>query len=394
MTMASTQTPATPAELAEAVRSLPRVLAVGARTKPRLSHVARDVVLVSTRAMRGIVEYEPSEFTFTALAGTPVREIASALAERGQYLPFDPMWFEAGATLGGTVASGVSGPGRFRFGGVRDFILGVRFVDGLGRLLRMGGKVVKNCAGFDLPKFFVGSLGRFGALAEITFKVFPAPASRLTLKLPTSDTDAACQVLTQAASSRWEIEALDLLPDGKTVCLRLAGPAPALETLAREILARWPGQILPPSEASLAWSDLGEFRWAHAAGVLVKVAITPLSLPPLAAAVSSLDDARVHFSVGGNVAFVSLPSVAQVSALHERLQGLALRGIALKGNGKNGSSLPSEEGRAGESKPGSSGALSAAAAPLWLGARPNRDIDAAVKEALDPRNRFPSLDDQ
>ena len=93
------------------------------------------------------------------------------------------MWVDAGATLGGTVAAGVSGPGRFRFGGVRDFILGVRFVDGQGRLLRMGGKVVKNCAGFDLPKFFVGSLGRFGVLAEVTFKVFPAPASRLTLKL-------------------------------------------------------------------------------------------------------------------------------------------------------------------------------------------------------------------
>ena len=169
-------TPTTPAELVEAVRSQPHVLAIGARTKPRLSQVPNDVCLISTGALRGIVEYEPEEFTFTALAGTSVREIGQVLAEKGQYLPFDPMWVEAGATLGGTVAAGLSGPGRFRYGGVRDFILGVRFVDGRGRLLRMGGKVVKNCAGFDLPKFFVGSLGRYGALAEITFKVFPAPA--------------------------------------------------------------------------------------------------------------------------------------------------------------------------------------------------------------------------
>ena len=103
------------------------------------------------------------------------------------------MWLEAGATLGGTVAAGVSGPGRFRFGGVRDFILGVAFSGWAGRLLRMGGKVVKNCAGFDLPKFFVGSLGRFGVLAEVTFKVFPTPASRLTLKLPTSGAEAAAR---------------------------------------------------------------------------------------------------------------------------------------------------------------------------------------------------------
>ena len=162
----------TAAELADAVRSAPRALGVGAGTKPRLSAVGADVVKISTVGMRGIVEYEPSEFTFTALAGTPVKEIASALAERGQYLPFDPLLVDAGATIGGTVAAGLGGPGRFRFGGLRDFIVGVRFVDGGGRLLRMGGKVVKNAAGFDLPKFFVGSLGRYGALAEVTSRCF------------------------------------------------------------------------------------------------------------------------------------------------------------------------------------------------------------------------------
>ena len=101
----------TAAELAEAVRSAPRVLAVGAGTKPRLSAVGAEVVKISTVGMRGIVEYEPSEFTFTALAGTPVKEIAAALAERGQYLPFDPLLVDAGATIGGTVAAGLGGPG-------------------------------------------------------------------------------------------------------------------------------------------------------------------------------------------------------------------------------------------------------------------------------------------
>ena len=73
------------------------------------------------------------------------------------------------------MASGLSGPGRFRFGGLRDFLIGVQFVDGTGKLVRSGGKVVKNAAGFDLPKFMVGSLGRFGILTELSFKVFPAP---------------------------------------------------------------------------------------------------------------------------------------------------------------------------------------------------------------------------
>src|SRR5438105_916896 len=167
--------PGSVGELVEAVRSLSRVLAIGASTKPRLSAV--DGVKLCTKRLSGIIEYEPSEFTFTALAGTRISEIAAALAERGQYLPFDPVLARAGATLGGTVASGLNGPGRFRFGGLRDFILGVKFVDGEGRLLRLGGKVVKNAAGFDIPKFFVGSLGRYGVLAEITFKVFPRVAA-------------------------------------------------------------------------------------------------------------------------------------------------------------------------------------------------------------------------
>jgi len=351
-------------ELAEAVRSHARVLAIGAGTKPRLSKAGSDVTLLSTRALRGIIEYEPDEFTFTAQAGTPVSEIAAALAERGQYLPFDPMWLEAGATLGGAIAAGVSGPGRFRFGGVRDFILGIRFVDGQGRLLRMGGKVVKNAAGFDLPKFFVGSLGRFGVLTEATFKVFPWPAARVTLKLPTQGIDAAAQVLIDAARSRWEPEALDLLPDGLTVCLRLAGPASALAAVASEILARWPGHTLSSAEAETVWFEVREFRWAHPDGVLVKVAVTPGVLPSLMVATRSVAGVRVHVSAGGNVAFISFPAGAHTTAFQEQLRGLGLSGVELRGEG-----------------------------PLWWGARPHRKIDGAVKEALDPQHRFPSLED-
>src|SRR4029079_3476030 len=124
--------------------------------------------------------------------------------QRGQYLPFDPKCVEAGATLGGTVASGLSGPGRFRFGGVRDFILGVRFADGAGRLLRVGGKVVKNAAGFDLPKFFVGSAGRSGVLSEIPLKVLPRPVFTLTLRLNADTLLDIVRLLTDAGNGRWQ----------------------------------------------------------------------------------------------------------------------------------------------------------------------------------------------
>src|ERR1051325_6595275 len=133
----------------------------------------------------------------------------------------------------------------------------------------MGGKVVKNAAGFDLPKFFVGSLGRFGVLAEITFKVFPQrPASR-TLRLAVDGPEKPANIAIQPASSRWELDAIDLLPDGKTVCLRLAGPAEALEPIAHEILSHWHGESLSETEAEKIWSDLREFRWTAAEGILI-----------------------------------------------------------------------------------------------------------------------------
>src|SRR5687768_10335661 len=159
----------------------------GAGTKPSLSTPPAGAASLELGGLRGVREYEPGEFVFTALAGTPLAEVEALLAQHGQYLPFDPLLIERGATLGGTVAAGLSGSGRYRYGGVRDFILGVRYVDGSGELVRGGGKVVKNAAGFDLPKLFVGSLGQLGALVELSFKVFPRPEATLTVRhaLPT-----------------------------------------------------------------------------------------------------------------------------------------------------------------------------------------------------------------
>jgi glycolate oxidase FAD binding subunit len=241
------------------------------------------------------------------------------------------------------------------------FILGVRFVDGMGRLLRMGGKVVKNAAGFDLPKFFVGSLGRFGVLAEVTFKVFPRAFASLTLKLSLGDTDSVTGVLTEAANSRWEADALDLLPDARSILVRLAAPEPALDGISREVLARWPGAVLAEDEANRAWTDLREFRWTGADGSLVKVPLAPDRVTALHHALASMEGARLHVSAGGNVGFIS---AHDASGLDAALRSLNLEGMTLRGT-----------------------------APLWLGARKRPQIVQAVKEALDPQHRFPSLDD-
>jgi glycolate oxidase FAD binding subunit len=362
--MSAQLSPASVRELVELVRSTPKVQVVGNGTKPRLAQSDAGIQRFSTTGLSGIVEYEPEEFTVTALAGTPVRELANVLAKHGQYLPFDPMFAQSGATLGGTVAAGTSGPGRFRFGGVRDFILGARFVDGLGRLLRVGGKVVKNAAGFDVPKLLVGSLGRLGVITEVTLKIFPQPAATLSLKLHADSADAAAMMLGGISLGRWEPQAIDIAPGAQHVLVRLAGPASALPALAKEILTRWPGAELSASQADSFWTELGECQWAHSAGVLLKVPITMNQVTAVLEATSLIPDAGVHISAGGNVAFVSLASPGQVASLSGTFQKLGVTALTLRGS-----------------------------APLWLGVRRPAQVESAVKHALDPDGRFPGLDD-
>jgi glycolate oxidase FAD binding subunit len=347
--------PTTSEEMAEAVRSAPRVLAVGAGTKPRLSAVGSDVVRVATTKLSGIIEYEPSEFTFTALAGTTVREIAATLAARGQYLPFDPLLLQAGATIGGTVAAGMSGPGRWRFGGLRDFILGVRFVDGAGRLVRMGGKVVKNAAGFDVPKFFVGGLGRFGALTELTFKVFPKPAAWMTLQLVARDPAAMQGLLQGVANTRWELDAVEASLSEPIVFVRLAGPPSSHEALALEITSRYPGTIVSEISGLEIWRRITEFSWAQPLGTMAKFSLTPAQTVAFTGWVKAQAGARGWIAAAGNVGFVARPD--------GNFPPSPWPGILFRGEG-----------------------------PLWLGPRRDAAIMHAVKAALDPVQRFPALD--
>ena len=142
--------------------------------------LAGEVLDVS--AHRGIVAYEPTELYITARCGTPLAEIEATLAEKGQMLAFEPPHF-SGATVGGCVAAGLSGPRRQQVGAVRDFVLGVKLVDGTGQMLNFGGQVMKNVAGYDVSRLIAGSLGTLGVIAEVTLKVLPKPVAEQTLVL-------------------------------------------------------------------------------------------------------------------------------------------------------------------------------------------------------------------
>ncbi len=150
--------------------------------------------LLDTTAYSGIVAYDPTELVITARAGTTLREIGKALSEKNQMLAFEPPRFDGLATLGGIVASGLSGPRRQAVGSVRDFVLGAVLMDGKGEVLHFGGQVMKNVAGYDVSRLLAGSLGTLGLMLEVSVKVLPRPVAQTTLQFEMSQTDALKQM--------------------------------------------------------------------------------------------------------------------------------------------------------------------------------------------------------
>ena len=151
--------------------------------------------VLDTRGYSGIVCHEPSELFVTARAGTPLVELEAALAAHGQCLPFEPPHFGAGATVGGMVAAGLSGPARASVGSVRDYVLGVRMVNGRGEDLTFGGQVMKNVAGYDVSRLLAGSWGTLGLITEVSLKVLPVAPAEATLMCVGLDQATALNVL-------------------------------------------------------------------------------------------------------------------------------------------------------------------------------------------------------
>ncbi len=327
-------TPDTLDALQDAVASsTPRALRiVGAGTKASTPPPENGDV-IDLRHLTGITSYNAAECVLTALTGTPVASIDAALAAHQQYLPFDPTHLRAGGTIGGTVASGLSGSGRYRYGGVRDFIIGARVVDGHGRLIASGGQVVKNAAGFLTHHALVGSAGRLGAIAEVTFKVFPRPEARATLRAPCASIDDAFAAHERLRAAAMDLEALDLevAPDlrGATVWARLAGAADALPArLARaQALLAADAFVLHHDDDARVWSDAAECSWSTGATSLVKVPTAPSRVVLVTRALAALGTCRVQ--CGG--ALMLLATSEPLDLVHDVLAGHGWQGVAVCG---------------------------------------------------------------
>jgi glycolate oxidase FAD binding subunit len=226
-------------------------------------------------AHRGIVSYEPTELVITARAGTPLAEIENALAGRGQMLGFEPPHF-GDATLGGTIACGLSGPRRPYAGAARDFVLGATIINGRGEVLHFGGQVMKNVAGFDVSRLMAGAYGTLGVLLEVSLKVVPRPAAEMTLRfaLPT---DRAIAFIGNWASQPLPISGA--CHSGDSLYLRLSGTDIGI----RAAQTRLGGEAV--EDGGTFWRDLREQTLAFFQDAAplwrlsVPAATAPIALP-------------------------------------------------------------------------------------------------------------------
>ncbi|WP_278937638.1 glycolate oxidase subunit GlcE [Pseudomonas helleri] len=220
----------------------------GADSKAFLGRPMTGEVL-DTRSHRGIVSYDPTELVITARCGTPLSELAAALDAAQQMLPCEPPSFGSHATVGGMVASGLSGPRRPWAGSVRDYVLGTRVITGHGKHLRFGGEVMKNVAGYDLSRLMAASYGALGVITEVSLKVLPKPRQALSISLEI-DPDRALQRLAQWGQEPLPISAA--CHDGQRLHLRLEGGEGSVAA-AHDRLG---GELLDAAY----WADLNEQR--------------------------------------------------------------------------------------------------------------------------------------
>lgn len=211
----------------------------GGGTKDFQGGLALHGEVLDTRAYAGIVSYEPSELVVTARAGTSLAELEALLAHQGQCLAFEPPHFGPGATVGGMVAAGLSGPARASVGAVRDFMLGATLINGRGELLTFGGQVMKNVAGYDVSRLMAGAWGTLGLLTEVSIKVLPVAPGEATLRFDCGQAEALRRL------HAWGGQPLPLnascwVPDGTTagagqLTVRLRGAVAAVEAACKSM---------------------------------------------------------------------------------------------------------------------------------------------------------------
>ncbi|SIS64297.1 FAD-binding protein [Phaeovulum vinaykumarii] len=338
--------PTTEDELAEAIATARGPLAIrGGGTRPVGVPTAGAQVL-DTTGLAGVTLYEPAALTLVVRAGTPLSEVTALLAAEGQRLPFEPPdWGAAlgapgGSRIGGVVAANASGPARVALGACRDALIGVRFVDGTGTIVKNGGRVMKNVTGYDLAKLMAGSWGTLGVLSEVAFKLLPAAPETATLVLPGLGAEAAVPVLSRALGAPLGVTGAGWMP-GTGALLRLEGRGAGLAERLAAARALFPDHALDLAPDPVApWRALASLaplaalpgdlwriscRPSEAPAILARLGLSRLGLARPGLAAGPAQAAPVLLDWGGGLIWARLPEGCDARALAAPFAGHATR---------------------------------------------------------------------
>ncbi|RRH76847.1 FAD-binding protein [Falsigemmobacter faecalis] len=283
---------------------------------------------LSTRGLSGVTLYEPGALTLVVAAGTPLQEVRALLAAERQRLPFDPPDLAALSgrgglsTIGGVAASNASGPARIQAGACRDCLIGLRFVDGRGRVVKNGGRVMKNVTGYDLVKLLAGSEGRLGVLSELSFRLQPLPQTEVTLTLEGIPAADQAAVMARALSSPWDVSGAASDPAAGRVWLRLEGFEEQTRYRSAKLRARLaPAEItLTEGAASAAlWAGIRDLTPLAGAEVVIRHSARPSHMPGLLQLIARTAPAQVLSDLGGGWLSIGC-SAAEAPALLCALQ--------------------------------------------------------------------------
>ena len=320
--------PGTEDELAEAIRGATGPLAVrGGGTRG----IAAQGEVLSVAGLSGITLYDPGALTLVARAGTPLAEVEAALAAENQRLAFEPMDHrglmatDGAPTLGALFAANISGPRRIQAGAARDFLLGVRFVDGAGRIVKNGGRVMKNVTGYDLVKLMAGAHGTLGVLSEVALKVLPCPETEASLEIAVADPAAAVRALSAALGAPFEVTGAAHDPARGVALLRIEGFAESVSyRLGRleALLAPFGAVTRLEAAASAAlWRDVRDVAAFHGQpGDVWRLSCKPSEAPEVAA---RLDAEALLFDWGGGLIWARMAPGSDLRVRAGRYDGHA-----------------------------------------------------------------------
>ena len=319
------RTPKNEEEIAEIVRQYARdkkqLRIVGGGTRQGLGHAVGGQI-ISSQKLNGITLYEPASLTMVIKAGTPLKIIEKTLAKHGQHLPFEPADYRAllgsrgDPTIGGLVACAISGPRRIQAGALRDSLIGVRFINGEGDIIKSGGRVLKNVTGYDLVKLLAGSYGTLGIMSELSFKLLPAPQRVANIEINNLDDAKAFEAMSVALGSPYDVSGAAHFKTkmGATTMIRLEGFNPSVlyrsEKLNQLLDAFGESNIVTDqSKVKSKWSDIRDVTsFGDKRGAVWRLSLKPSDSPFVVAAISQGRELETIYDWGGGLVWLLMPA--------------------------------------------------------------------------------------